>query len=112
MTEGKEGELYKSVEIEGARFDIYYGYASEQEKKSGWEPTPQYPDFDNEPQFAENGYRFTVAYGQVCEHYEPISTTTDFIYCHNCKLFDKKEEYIGVCLCEKRRRGYTEKKNE
>ena len=100
----KNGELYKSVEVEGVRFDIYYGYESENVKRLGWEPTPQYPDFNTQPTFSPQGKRFTLTYGEICNDYQPISKTTERICCQNCKLFNKKEEYIGLCESKNRAR--------
>ena len=104
MGEIKDGAFYKTVEIEGVRFDIYYGYESENVKKHGWDPTPQYPDFDGRPTYTPSGKRFAIAYGEVCNYYEPIKKKTDMVCCLNCKLFNKKEEYIGLCECVERMR--------
>ncbi len=97
MSEIKEGALYKVVEIDGVKFEIYYGYESESERRRGWEPSPVYPDFIARSQLTPDGYLFANAYQEVCEHYEPISTETDFIWCENCKQFEKREEFIGLC---------------
>ena len=100
MRENKDGDFYKTVEIEGVRFDIYYGYESESVKQRGWEPTPQYPDFSANPTYTPSGKRFQVAYGEICEKYQPIKKKTDMVCCQNCKLFSKKEDYIGLCIKE------------
>ena len=51
----KDGALYKTIEIGGTRFDIYYGFYNEREKELGYEPTPIYPDFDKNPQYTKSG---------------------------------------------------------
>ena len=35
----KVGALYKTIEIDGARLDIYYGFYNEREKELGYHPT-------------------------------------------------------------------------
>ncbi len=99
MSRIKEGTLYKIVAIDGVKFQIYYGYESESERGRGWEPSPVYPNFTEQPQYTSEGYPFAVAYQDVCEHYAPIKTETDFIECANCKQFDQREEFIGLCQC-------------
>ena len=54
----KEGDLYKRIEIEGVTFLIYYGYSTEKEKEHGWEPAPQYPAFEEVPQYTPDGRPF------------------------------------------------------
>lgn len=102
MGDIKEGMLYKSVEIDGVRFDIYYGYECEGERNRGWEPEPLYPNFTTNPQFNQKGKPFALTYDEVCDEYKPISKTTECICCANCKLFEKREEVIGVCNAKKR----------
>ncbi|MBQ8409023.1 MAG: hypothetical protein IJY39_09190 [Clostridia bacterium] len=100
----KEGTFYKEVEIEGVVFKIYYGYVNDEERYSGWEPTPLYPIFEEHPQYTPRGYPFATAYQDCCPYYEPIRTgKQDNKWCFNCKLFDKREKYIGICTCEKRK---------
>lgn len=101
----KEGTLYKSVEIEGVLFDIYYGYECEGERAHGWDPSPLYPDFAKNPLHTKNGKPFALIYDEPCDEYLPISKTTECICCANCKLFEKREEIIGVCNAEKRRKN-------
>ncbi len=108
MVEIKEGTLYKTVEIDCVAFNIYYGYESVSERGRGWEPSPIYPNFIERPQYTSDGYPFAVAYQDVCEHYDPINTETDFIECANCKQFDRREEFIGICKCPLRRERQNE----
>lgn len=99
----KEGALHKVVEIEGVTFEIYLGYSTEEEKKQGWEPSPQYPVFEKHPQYTKDGRPFAIVYQDCCEYYESINPNRDNLWCYNCKLFDKREDYIGICTCEHRR---------
>lgn len=99
MSEIREGTVYKSFEIEGVTFKIYYGYESEGERARGWEPTPIYPDFAKQPQYTKDGIPFTIAYGGPCAQYAPINADADDEWCANCHHFDQREEFIGLCGC-------------
>ena len=98
-----EGTLHKRIEIEGVTFEIYNGYSCEAEKQAGWDPSPQYPVFEEQPQYTAKGYPFAMVYQDCCEYYEPIKPRTEDNWCFNCKMFDKREKYIGICTCEKRK---------
>ena len=99
----KEGDLYKRIEIEGVTFLIYYGYSTEKEKEHGWEPAPQYPAFEEVPQYTPDGRPFANPCQDCCEYYDPIAPRKSDNWCFNCKLFDKREQMIGICTCEKRK---------
>ena len=99
----KEGTLYKKLEIEGVTFDIYYGYSTEEEKKRDWEPAPQYPMFEETPQYTPSGRPFVNSFQDCCECYDPIVPRKSDNWCFNCKHFDKREQLIGICTCEKRK---------
>ena len=102
MNKIRDGDFYKRIEIEGVIFDVYYGYESDLERKRGWEPTPQYPDFTLTPKHTSKGKPFTVAYGCPCDYYTPIDKDLDDEWCANCVHFDKREEFIGLCNAPKR----------
>lgn len=99
-----DGTLYKTVEIDGVRFDIYYGFYNEREKELGYEPTPIYPDFDKNPQYTNSGLPIVAVYTDLCPHFQPLPKTIELDGCVNCIYFDKKEDYIGLCTCDSRRR--------
>ena len=99
MKKVKKGDLYKTVEIEGVTFDIYYGYDSETDELRGWEPTPIYPDFEARPQYTKDGTLFTLAYREPCEHYDKSDGESDDAWCADCTQFDQREEFIGLCKC-------------
>lgn len=107
MDKTKEGILYKTVEIEGVRFDIRYGYESEEERRH-WPPSPIYPNFAKQAQYTSDGTPFALAYQEVCAHYEPIDSETDFVECDNCRFFERREELIGLCRCPQRRERQNE----
>lgn len=106
MKEFREGDLYKIFEVDGTQFEIRYGYECEGDRQWG-EPSPVYPDFRTKPQYTKDGYQFAVAYQIECEHYEPIKKSDDD-WCANCKFYDKREEYMGICRCEARRERQNE----
>lgn len=116
MTEIREGSLHKKFEVEGVIFEIFYGYSTEEEKQHGWGPQPQYPVFTENPQYTARGFPFATAYQDCCEYYQPIKPKKEDNWCYNCKLFDQREKYIGICTCEKRReavaRSGTQESNE
>ena len=114
MDSVKDGMLYKSVEIEGVRLDIYYGFYNKNEKSRGYPPTPIYPDFITQPQYTKNGAPLATAYQDVCNYYQPINKQIEFVGCANCKLYESHEELIGLCRCKERRKfdGNLEKQNE
>ena len=100
MDEIKDGALYKTIEIDGTRFDIYYGFYNERERELGYEPTPIYPDFDKNPQYTKSGMPIVAVYKDLCKHFKPLPRMIEIDGCVNCIYFDKREEYIGLCKCE------------
>ncbi len=98
----KDGDLYKTVEIGGVTFRIYYGYSTQGEKENGWEPRPLYPEFLESPQYTKNGEPFATVFQDVCEHFQPKENKRR--WCEDCLLFEKCEKYIGICKCDKRKR--------
>lgn len=107
MEKKEEGILYKTVEIAGVRFDIRYGYESEEERRY-WPPSPIYPNFVQQAQYTPDGTPFVLAYQEVCEHYDPIVADTDFVECYNCHFFTRCEDLIGLCRSPQRRERQNE----
>ena len=103
MNEIRVGDLHKTIEIEGVMFNIYYGYDSDEERIRGWDPTPIYPDFEKRPQYTKEGIPFTLAYGGPCRHYDRFDKEAEDDWCANCTMFDKREEFIGLCKCHMNR---------
>ncbi len=98
----KEGSLYKSIEIEGTVFNIYYGYYSKSERER-WEPAPIFPDFIKAPTYTSDGKPHTRADQDVCEHYEPKPNISGENWCNDCKHFVLWEEILGICHCDDRK---------
>ncbi len=110
----REGDLYKIVTVADKSFDIRYGYTCEGERPR-WEPYPMYPDFLVSPEYTAEGYPFVTGDQDICEHYNPKPNVSGENWCNDCTLFDKQEEHIGICRCEKRFRkpnGEIDAQNE
>lgn len=104
MKDIREGDLHKTVVIGDRIFEIRYGYTSEEER-SRWAPVPIYPDFAKAPQYTTDGFPFVTAYQDSCPHYRSKPMATGENWCSDCKHFEKCEEYIGICRCEKKSRA-------
>ncbi len=103
----REGDLYKIVDVAGKSFEIRYGYSCDGER-ARWEPIPIYPDFTASPEYTAEGYPFVTAYQDVCKYYSPKPKATEEGWCNDCILFDKQEEYIGICKCLNRQKSNKE----
>ena len=98
----KEGDLYKTVCVEGQSFDLYYGYYDDFERESALaEPIPIYPDFILAPVYTEDGSPYVTQMQTLCEYGE--SEFEDGC-CVDCKYFKQGEELIGTCVCENNKR--------
>lgn len=101
MSNIKNGDLYKSIDVFGRRFELCYGYYEDFEKDIG-EPIPIYPNFLKEPIYTEDGYPFVTAMQDACE--VAILKPESFGFCSECEHYDEGEEFIGICLCEQNRK--------
>ena len=106
MNQIRDGDLYRTVVIDGVEFRILYGYISEGERERGWAPYPVYPDFLREPRYTEGGWAFATAFQDVCSHYAP--TASGEVWCGNCLYFDKRDKCIGICTHSARRKDAEE----
>ena len=98
----REGDLYRTIELHGKTFHIYYGYYDERERSSRWsEPIPIYPSFKNAPQYTNEGYAFVTGIQDVCERFIGRSTENG---CHGCRYYEEGEDLIGVCKCEQNKK--------
>lgn len=91
----REGELYKTVDIAGKRFHLYYGYYEDFEREHH-EPMPIYPDLVKNPIHAENGMPIVTAMQDACPHH--IGPPGEGI-CHECAHFQPEEDLFGLCRC-------------
>ena len=97
----QEGDLFKIIEAHGQSFEIRYGYYEDVDRQNPYlDPIEIYPDFLKSPLYTENGVPFVTAIQKPCEHFwgEPDEENT----CYQCAYYEKCEELLGVCRCEKR----------
>lgn len=98
----KEGELYKTVEIQGKTFELYYGYYEERDRNNPLaEPMPIYPDFLKAPSYTDGGVPFVTMMQDACENYDGDDTAERD--CSQCRYFVHCVELFGICKCEKNR---------
>ena len=98
----REGELYREIELHGKRFNIYYGYYDDKERKNPYnEPIPIFPDFIFSPEHTEDGYAFATAIQVTCESFEGEHNEDG---CHGCKHYEGGDALIGICRCPKRKK--------
>jgi len=107
MNQIREGDLYRKVTIEDVLFEIRYGYMCENERLY-WEVSPVYPNFIKNPTFTKEGYPFATVYQDRCQFYHSKANPSDEHWCNDCVYFEKHEDYIGICRCEKNRRDHNE----
>ena len=94
----QEGELYKTVNVEGVMIELRYGYYEDCDRENPLvEPMPIYPDFIKEPQYAENGAPIITMMQDACEQY--TGKKKPDVDCGMCKHFQRKEELFGICTC-------------
>ena len=91
----KEGELYKTVDIAGRIFHLYYGYYEDFEREHH-EPMPIYPDLIKHPEYTQEGIPIVTAMQDACPHYRG---TADGESCQECAHFLQGEELFGLCGC-------------
>lgn len=100
----REGELYKTVEIYGRSFHLYYGYYEECDRENPLcRPIPIYPDFTKEPVLTPDGKPFATMMQDACDQYEGTATHTFDTTCADCKYFERGEEWFGICNCPRNR---------
>lgn len=98
----REGDLYRVINIDGVIFTIYYGYYEEIDRFGKYnEPIPIYPNFNENPQYNMRGEPFVTHMQDICEHYDGVLNGDS---CNTCKHYEKREDLLGICLCEKNRK--------
>ena len=94
----RDGDLYKTVTVFGKSFSLYYGYYDDEDRNSRYaELMPIYPDFTENPIYADDGHPFATEMQDVCEHYDGKEGGDS---CYSCRHFKKGKELIGLCLSE------------
>ena len=99
----ERNQPYKVYRVGGRSFPVYLEY-DEQMRES----YPAYPDFEERPEYTDEGRPFATSAQESCPYYRPRApeqpSTGD---CGGCAWFHREEtpyDPIGVCMCEVRRR--------
>lgn len=93
MHKAKEGDLYKIIKLYGRTFELRYGYYEEYEK-GRVEPVPIYPNFQELPEYTEDGFPFVTQMQSLCPHGE--SRFKDGC-CVDCRHYSHGEDLLGIC---------------
>ena len=95
-----EGELYKTVELHGKTFPLYYGYYEDCDRENPLcVPIPIYPDFQKTPVYTDKGYPFVTMMQDACRHYTGDAEHTPDTTCADCIYFESGKEWFGICQC-------------
>ncbi len=98
----REGDLYKTINVEGFGFDIYYGYYEDCDRQNpSVDPMPIYPDFMEKPQYTKSGFPFVTKMQSACEFYKGKDVKEKD--CAECRHYMHGAELLGVCTCYKRK---------
>jgi hypothetical protein len=96
---------YKVFQAGGRSFPVYLEYDEQLD-----ESYPAYPDFEERPEYTEEGQPFATAEQESCLHCKPNAVGKpppgD---CGGCAWFYREQtpcDPIGICMCEARRREY------
>ena len=98
----KSGDFYKKLIVAGHEFDIYYMDMGEIDPESAGQCIPDFPFFDEKPEYTDDRYPFTNFLNDSCEHYKSDSNHPNNT-CQDCLYFKDAVEEIGVCRCTARR---------
>lgn len=99
-----EGELYKSVNVYGKIFDLYYGYYEDIDREGPLaEPMPIHPDLKKNPQYTDDGFPIVTKMQNACVFYDGVSEQD--VTCGLCNHLEGCEELFGVCRCRANQKG-------
>ena len=90
-----EGDHYKTLYIKGKKFDLFYGYYEDSDRRYS-EPYVLYPDFLKSPVYTDDGFPFATMMQEACQNFEGIKSAD--CDCSQCKHFVKFDELLGVCM--------------
>ena len=98
-----EGDLYRSVDIFGKIFNIYYGYYEDYERDSLFnDPVPVYPNLRDNPEYDGDGNRIVTEMQIACPHYNGTIMEDS---CSHCPYYQRVDDLFGICLCEQNRKN-------
>ena len=96
----REGELYRTLEIEGISLPIYYGYYDREREHKILDPMPVFPNLSEAPLYTQRGYPLVNADQPVCEHFSPKPAISEEGWCNDCIHLELYDPALGVCRCE------------
>lgn len=99
----KPGDLYKVITVAGREFEIRYMDCGEFDPEQKGEVMPDFPYFEEEPEYTDDRYPFANRINDCCEHYKTGAERPDRT-CQDCFYFKDAVEEIGVCRCTARRK--------
>lgn len=99
----QEGELYRTLALEGNEFPIYYGYYEQCDRENPEvEPMPIYPNFREHPQYTPQGWPYVTQMQDACQRYNgPPGEEQE---CAECRYFRSGVELLGTCTCPANRK--------
>lgn len=98
----KAGDLYKVIEVAGRKFEIRYLDMGAVDSEMAGQLIPDFPFFDENPEYTDDGYPFANVLNDDCKHYRSDDPTPEGT-CRDCIYFREAVEEIGVCRCTARR---------
>lgn len=93
MNHIRDGDLYKTITVDGVVFELRYGYYEEYERGRS-EPVPIYPDLRAEPKYLSDGTPIVTAMQEACDGF--VGDDRE-LGCYGCRHFEECEDLIGLC---------------
>ena len=98
LSEVKEGDLFKRIELDGEIFEIRYGFYEACDRLNRFaEPIPLYPDFTRYPCYSKAGVPFATEMQPPCEHF--VGQCDADSVCGDCEFYRHGDELLGQCIC-------------
>jgi hypothetical protein len=98
----RERKLHEIIRAGGREFRIYI------EPDETGEMMPNYPDFDANPEYTDEGWPFARSISFIdCEYWKPRDSKCDFPGgCGECAwlYLESDSDIIGICKCGPRKR--------
>lgn len=99
----EQKRLYKTYCVGGKSFPAYLEY----DEQLG-ESYPAYPDFEEHPEYTDEGRAFATMVQESCPNAKPGAPDKPLPGdCGDCGWFYREQtphDPIGICMCDKRRR--------
>lgn len=101
----EQKRLYKVFRAGGRSFPVYLEY----DEHLG-ESYPAYPDFEERPEYTDEGRPFATAEQEICPHCKPNASEKDPPGdCGGCGWFYREQtpyDPIGICMCDLKKKRY------